>query len=116
MILGRHQFPRCLDRPEVRGVFVGGCVKRGEGSRFRAKAHSHIGSGHLYSGWICFLSWRRLVDQPLVLHELAHILTGGGHDDAWRAKVLEIGGTLDPVAERTGNGSLLKSYHKNKKT
>lgn len=91
----------------VKGVFVGGCVKRGDGSRFRAKAHSHDSNSFLdFGGWICFLSAKRLTARELVLHELAHILAPGGHNDKWRAKVLEIGGTLDEVP------GLLKSYQK----
>jgi len=90
--------------PEVKGIFVGGCVERGEGSRFRAKAHSHI-KGH-YKGWICFLSERRLDSNELMLHEVAHVISESGHDDKWRETVLRIGGTLDAVP------GLLKSYHK----
>lgn len=91
---------------EVKGVFTGGCVLRGDGSRFRAKAHAHESGGFLKGqGWICFLSAKRLAAQEIVLHELAHILAPGGHHDKWRAKVLEIGGTLDETP-------LLRSYHK----
>lgn len=102
------EWPKELQRPEVRGVFVNGCVLRGEGSRFRAKAHAHerVGGFPDVSGWLCFLSAKRLKDQALVLHELAHLLAPGGHNDRWRAKVLELGGTLDEVP------GLLKSYHK----
>lgn len=90
--------------PEVKGVYALGCVERGDGSRFRAKAHSHTHGQ--YAGWICYLSMKWLDCKELALHELAHILTGQGHTDKWRNKLLEIGGTLDPVP------GILKNYHK----
>lgn len=86
---------------EVKDVFVGGCVIRGEGSRFRAKAHSHINDS--YKGWICYLSSKWLHVPEIALHELAHILTGHGHTDKWRKKLLEIGGTLQAVPGVLGN-------------
>lgn len=98
-----------LDKFEqVIGVFAGGCVERGEGSRFHHKAHAHTRGEH--KGWICVLSPKRLGERLLMLHEAAHILTGGGHDDKWRAKLLEIGGTLDEVP------GLMKSYHKRRRS
>lgn len=103
----RTDWPTDLQRPEVRGVFVGGCVARGDGSRFRAKAHAHTDD---WKGWICFLSPKRLHDRMVVLHELAHVLSGEGHTDKWRRVLLEIGGTLDPVP------GLMKSYQKRKRS
>lgn len=103
MELSRHHWPEPLQGyQELKGVFVGGCYKRGEGSRFRAKAHTHYKEGR-----ICILSPARLAEKMLLLHELAHVLAPGGHDDKWRAKLLEIGGTLDEVP------GLLRSYRKN---
>lgn len=95
--------------PEVKGIFVGGCVERGEGSSFRAMAHAHYHVDEakqkkmLYSqtqidamGWICVRSSKRLYTtdgrpSQLMLHELAHILTSHGHTDKWRAKARELG-------------------------
>ncbi len=82
-------------------VFVGGCRRRGEGSRFRAKAHAHSDEKV-----ICYLSTKWLECKELALHELAHIMTSKEHSDKWRAKLLEIGGTLDEVP------GILRSYHK----
>jgi hypothetical protein len=96
MIVPREQWPTALHHgPEgaLVGVFVNGCVARGEGSRFRRQAHAHTDGPH--QGWICILSAKRLTDTPLLLHELAHIITGEGHTDTWRRMLLQIGGTLD---------------------
>lgn len=95
-----------FDWPEVVGVFVGGCIERGVGSSFRHQAHAHDRAGDPYRGWICVRSHRRLFaasrntdgtwgesERPsrLMWHEYAHILTGHGHDDVWRAKMRELG-------------------------
>jgi hypothetical protein len=101
MIVKEHEI---LKFPEVAGIFVGGCIRRGEGSRFRAKAHAHTDNPHM--GWICVLSAKRLTCRELMLHEAAHAITGLGHVEAWRKKLIEIGGTLDEVP------GILKSYHK----
>ena len=82
--------------PEIAGIFVGGCVNRGEGSRFRARAHAHNNPTGEHYGWICFLSERRVLTaagQPsrILWHEYAHILTPKhGHDDAWRKAMKEL--------------------------
>jgi hypothetical protein len=95
------KWPEELKHPEVKGVFVGGCVSRGVGSRFRAKAHAHTSGEHV--GWICFLSEKRLSCRMLCLHERAHIVTKEGHTKRWREYLLQIGGTLDPVDDILGD-------------
>lgn len=101
MPFGWHSYgpqypPECM--PEIVGIFVGGCVYRGVGSRFRSMAHAHNHPGHEFTGWVCILSPRRLLntrgDAPsrLMWHEYAHILTPGhGHDDKWRAVMRSLG-------------------------
>jgi len=79
---------------EVKGVFVGGCVDRGDGSRFRRMAHAHTHNPNI--GWICVLSPKRLYNSnngasQLMLHELAHILTLQGHTDKWREQAHQLG-------------------------
>ena len=90
--------------PEVVGLYIGGCIET-DGGRFRAQAHAHTDGD--WPGWICVLSHRRIygttrnpttgkwepTDRPsrLMWHEYAHVLTGHGHDDVWRAKMRELG-------------------------
>ena len=91
---------------ELRGVFVGGCVERGVGSKFRATAHAHTGGAH--RGFICFRSDKWLHVKAVWLHELAHVVTRSPHSPRWRQFLLQIGGTLDPVYD---NGHcVLRSY------
>lgn len=91
---GAHPCP--FDWPEVRGLFLGGCVERGIGSSFRAQAHSHCMPDDPHRGWICVRSPRRVFvgdsDRPsrLMWHERAHMLTGRGHDDKWRAMMRQL--------------------------
>lgn len=83
-----------------RGIFVGGCIERKEGSRFRAMAHAHYVRDEKkelskYGGYICVLSYKRLykkngLPSNLLWHEIVHILTNHGHDDVWRKKMKEL--------------------------
>ena len=82
--------------PQLKGIFVGGCVDRGEGSSFRAKAHAHTDKNYPNQGWICVRSAKRLYmhdgrPSQLLWHELAHITTGHGHDDTWRKEMRRMG-------------------------
>jgi hypothetical protein len=49
--------------PELLGIFVGGCIERGVGSRFRHQAHAHCHPKDAHKGWVCVLSHRRLYSQ-----------------------------------------------------
>lgn len=85
--------------PEVKGVFVGGCVERGDGSSFRAKAHAHWVNGKDSDSWICVRSAKRLYNakgEPsnIMKHELAHIITGKGHTQVWADKLRQLGGSI----------------------
>lgn len=78
--------------PGVIGIFLGGCVSTGVGLLGRrdskALAHAHIDGMH--KGWICFQLPEDLMNIGLLMHEYAHILTGEGHTDAWRAAMARL--------------------------
>lgn len=97
---------------ECKGIFVFGCVKRGEDSMFRASAHAHNYDGSPVKGWICFRGLRKvgevlqvpimqgdekwdgavLIPSKTLWHEYAHLLTKNqGHTDKWREKMRELG-------------------------
>src|SRR6267142_943204 len=81
--------------PEVKGVFVGGCVEHGDGSSFRRIAHAHTSGPD--KGMVCVRSPKRLwhmdgAPKPslTMVHELAHIVTNQGHTDKWRKSYKEL--------------------------
>lgn len=89
------------DMPGVRGVYVGGCVRRGIGridletSCPEAHAHNHRRSPHF--GWVCFQLPEYFEDKATRAHELAHIrVPGEGHTDRWRAEMIRLGQVIEP--------------------
>ncbi len=95
-------FSELKNHPSVGKVTVGYCIERGPGSRFRAKAHTHD------NGDICFLSAKWLWCSDMLIHELAHAITGQGHNDKWRAMITKLGGTFKAIE------GILRSYEKRK--
>ena len=89
-------YPHFDKYPEVKGVYVGGCISRGDTKGFYyALAHAHT-YANSHQGWICVRSKRRALESngkpsQIMLHELAHILTLKGHTDKWRIKAHELG-------------------------
>lgn len=118
------QIPESM--PEVEGIFIGGCVERGVGSSFRAKAHAHNTKNtarcfDFHSGWICIRSLDRIgewhgvpqedgstliiIDKPsrLLMHEYAHILTPNhSHDDTWRRAMKRLGQPITKQYQKHG--------------
>jgi hypothetical protein len=95
---------RTRPRPkELRGIFVGGCMLRGDGSRMRAQAHAHTHdwNGIPCRGWICVggaLNKRggpKLQNAVLMIHELAHLVSLSGHTDKWRKALTQLGKDYD---------------------
>ena len=83
-------------------VFIGGCVKRGEGSSFRASAHAHIADKDEHKGTICVRSKNpdalRLTDGTptnLMKHEYAHILVSEGHTKKYWTMLSQLGGYME---------------------
>ena len=96
---------------ECRGIFVGGCVERGEGSSFRAKAECHNDPSYPNYGWICVRALKRVgeytvftgsefdgeLTKPsmLMLHEYAHLLAPKqGHTAEFYRQLRGLGGHI----------------------
>lgn len=98
------------DWERVPGIFCGNgkCI---DGSSLGAGiAHAHLNArDEDFPGWICFsrrkdigrISNHRVVAPSQALfHEYAHILSQRGHDDRWRAKMLNLGQQIPLSYER----------------
>jgi hypothetical protein len=124
--------PRLERYPQVKGIYVGGCIDRGEGSCFRASAHAHCFPGNLNFGWICIRSRHKIYNSKgefsrLLIHEIAHIVSRSGHNDKWRETVHSLGGAItaryikrsgdisnDRVGQKMGRKSFAKRYQNRK--
>ncbi len=98
--------PVPADMPNTKHIFLGGCVQEGVGSRVGGDmsvwAHAHCSPEDPRYGWVCFEHPEDFEDTNLRLHEDAHIETGGGHDDKWRAALRAKGGVVLPQYEEGG--------------
>lgn len=81
----------------LKGIFLAGCVERGDRSSFRRKAHAHNGDkGHPFEGWICVRSRHRLMTRTgkpseLMLHEMAHLLAPNQwHNPTFKRRLKEL--------------------------
>lgn len=113
------------------GIVTGGCVGDRPHPWGLYWAHSHCRrKGNEPWGWICirYPEWTTTADgrpTPLVLHELAHILTDEEHTVRWAETVVALGGIVEPeyskvhtidrspkLRLRGGLGSTLKDIEK----
>ncbi len=101
--------------PQLKGVFVGGCIAKGEGSSFRAKAHAHTQENDPYKGWICVRSLKRVYIKGtkkasmLIRHELAHLLVKPYyyHNKQWQKTYKRLNKEINEIYKKEmTNGSL----------
>ncbi len=88
-------------QPDVIGVYVGGCIGTGLGLlKGNAHAHAHAFRNDPHRGWVCFQHPDDLNNEATRMHELAHIRTGHGHTDKWRAEMVRLGQPITPRYQR----------------
>ena len=113
-------FPDRDGKPAVKGIAVGNCVRgdawddrhnaRELGSGNHEHAHAHVDKDEAqYQGWICVreiedLGRKHRVSGTL-MHELAHVVTGHGHDDTWRRAMGRLGQFVAPAWQRRSRGA-----------
>lgn len=92
-----------------KGLWVKGCVSRGEGSNIRRSAHTHFQPDDEWKGFICVKGYRRLRQKNgkptlLIWHELAHVLCGPRHwhDKIWQDTMRTLCGRVDSKRKPTG--------------
>jgi len=121
MILDHNLIPAdlCdkLYRDGFRGVWLGGCIERKEGSNIRRSAHSHSKKDN-YFGWICmksakperFISNGKLTN--LAKHELAHLIaenrTGRSYGRDFCKAALELGYRLQKYEHKSVRNAMGK--------
>lgn len=95
--------PATLRKPIVLGVHKGSCVS-GYKIGTDVVAHAHTDPADDFHGWLCFRDTKALKNVTVCLHELAHLESGQYyHNTKWRAKLIELGGSLK-------GDHLIKSY------
>src|SRR5277367_2219471 len=95
--LKKQFFPPVLaNHPEVKGICIQECVTMMDPPE-NSLAHTHVYHSDQFLGWICFRDLSCIIDEQVVLHELAHLLTREYHihDSVWRKKLVELGGHMD---------------------
>lgn len=110
--LSYNNRPTTLQRPEIKGVCISGCISNHNNIKHEI-AHAHLDGD--CKGWVCFRYQEALNNKLVCLHELAHVLTKQGHTAKWRETLLDLGGSLDEVVLPLEGGLrlILPSYQKN---
>jgi hypothetical protein len=108
-LLPPEQYPECLQGySEIANIYIGDCILHDEGfidfyfsltgiTLGRLDADFGLAHAHPRMGAICFRHRSQLQSKNLCLHELAHLCVPSreSHGPLFRAKVLELGGSLD---------------------
>lgn len=83
----------------VWGIFIGGCVSGETTWSEMAGTDAHAHQDAEWAGWICIYSGRAALTKgkpsQLLLHELAHLLVSGGHNDRWRSACAFLGASKE---------------------
>lgn len=89
---------------KVPAIWVGGCTRMG-GTGWpvpESAAHSHLEVGPA-KNWICVLNPEHVyshderdLPNPVVIHELGHVITGQAHSATWAKVVRNWGGYVLP--------------------
>lgn len=98
MILPRIEWPKfLLGHPQLIGISYGKCIKTNKRLKNGCAAHAHTKTTSPHCGWICTRSYRRIHNELLMKHELAHLIAGEdmGHGVIWQNICLALGGTLN---------------------
>jgi hypothetical protein len=97
VLIQKEHLPKYMRLPEVRGVFIGSCIRK-QDRRWRikdAQAHAHTGNDWC-KGFICIPDSKVLKRHATMRHEVAHLLsTDGsnqGHNLNWAANFIELCG------------------------
>jgi hypothetical protein len=95
-------FAQYMPDPLV-GIATGGCVGSHPWGKYWAHSHCRR-KGNEPFGWICvrYPEWTTMANgapTPLVLHELAHIITDEEHTVRWGQVLESLGGRVDPSYE-----------------
>lgn len=89
--------PRLGQFAHLWGVFAGGCIAGTEAVYWRnTDGHAHVDLEDPWQGWICVADPTKVLTpkgnpSTLLLHELAHLLTGQSHGKAFQAACTVLG-------------------------
>jgi hypothetical protein len=113
-VIASSQLPEYLAKfSQIHGVCAGRCVWHGfdwaknwmDVITFeRGVAHAHVDKKRdPFAGWICLEYPYLLLSKELMLHEVAHLITGEpdtpiSHNQRWRDVLVSIGGTYNEFA------------------
>lgn len=87
-ILVKELHPFMQGHKELLGAYIGGCIC---GYQWGGEAaHSHIRNNDPAKGYICFRTEKDFLKETTAKHELAHIISGKGHNRKWAEAYVEL--------------------------